>query len=232
MRDWKAYAGHLRALREQDPAGVFVGADVVLELLEECAELYEAMVRISAGDELCDYCANSPDRNRCVKSDLTCLNCPCDCVCKDCNGISGFVWVGKKTEPAPEVVVTDEPPTDPANARWIIAILADDTVQPVQFNAECPGLDVLQSMVGGNIETLEFRVPRVPGRFIAVFDEEGKLKELPVNETASEALGMEIDYLAGTVLLLKIEGENIVTLTADETGKLMDALGAEWEVRS
>ena len=74
MRDWNAYAEHLRAMREQDPAGVFVGADVVLELIEERCMLIRTMVRIVHGeDDLCRYCANStPDA--CMMHGGTCAD--------------------------------------------------------------------------------------------------------------------------------------------------------------
>ena len=234
MRDWKAYADHLRALTEQDPAGVFVGADVVLELIEDRMEMLRAMIRIGTGGEICEYCEHVRYAEDCVEYECECEHCHHTCECRSCTNGSGFVWAGRKTEPAPEVVVTDDAPEDLAGVerRHIIVIDSDGTVSVRNVASVVePSLAFLQSMVGGNIETIEFRAPEVPGRFVAVFDEEGKLKDLPANDTATLVLSMGLDYFVGTVLFLKIEGENIVTLTTDETKKLMDALDAEWEVQ-
>lgn len=235
MRDWNAYADHLRSLREQDPAGVFVGADVVLELIEERCMLIRTMVRIVHGeDDLCRYCANStPDA--CMMHGGTCDTCPSkDCVCMMCDEMDRFIWAGVPKDPAPVFLVSDEPAA-PSDARWVIAMLSDGGVMPLQ-TVERPGLDTLQAMVGGNIETLEFRIPGRGVRFVGVFDEEGKLKDLPVNELATREFMVERsclagDYLAGTVLLLKIEGEDIVGLTTEETAMLMRCLDKEWEAQ-
>lgn len=235
MRDWIAYADHLRALAEQDPSGVFVGADVVLELIEERREILRAMVNLSAGGEICEYCEHVRYAENCVEYDCDCEHCHHTCECRDCTFGSGFVWAGSKPEPAPEVTVSDEAPADPDSARWTIAMLADGSVMPLEIG-EHPGLEQLQTMVGGYIQTLEFRIPGRGARFIGVFDEEGKLKDLPVNELATREFMVERsclagDYLAGTVLLLKIEGEDIVGLTTEETAMLMRCLDKEWEAQ-
>lgn len=235
MRDWIAYADHLISLREQDPAGVFVGADVVLELIEERMEMLRAMVDVAKTCDICEYCAHKPDFAKCESNDLLCYDCKHTCVCKDCHDFVGFVWAGSRPEPAPEVTVSDEAPADPAGARWTIAMLADGSVMPLEIS-EHPGLEQLQTMVGGYIETLEFRIPGRGVRFVGVFDEEGKPKDLPVNELATREFMAERsclagDYLAGTVLLLKIEGEDIVGLTPEETAMLMRCLDKGWEAQ-
>ncbi len=235
MRDWKTYADHLRALTEQDPAGVFIGADVVLELIDERTEMLRAIIRLGTGGEICEYCAKHRYTERCVEYDCDCEHCHYTCECRSCTNGSGFVWAGSKSEPAPEVTVTDESPADPVSARWTIAMLADGTVMPMEIS-ERPGLDQLQTMVGGYIQTLEFRIPGRGVRFVGVFDEEGKLKDLPVNDLATrefmeERSGLAGDYLVGTVLLLKVEGEDIVGLTTEETAMLMRCLGKEWEAK-
>lgn len=235
MRDWNAYADHLRAMREQDPAGVFVSADVMLELLEEREEILRAMVQISAGNEICEYCEHVRYATNCVEYDCDCEHCHHTCECRNCTFGSDFVWAGSRPEPAPAVSVEDEASADPASAWWTVAMLADGSVMPMQIG-ERPGLDALQTMVGGLIETIEFRVAGHGVRYVAVFDEEGKLKDLPVNELATQRFmeecdGAPADYIVGTVLLLKIEGENIVSLTTEETAKLMECLGKEWEAQ-
>ena len=240
MRDWIAYADHLRALAEQDPSGVFVGADVVLELIEDRMEMLRAMIRIGTGGEICAYCEHVRYAENCVECECDCEHCHHTCECRSCTNGSGFVWAGSKPEPAPEVTVSDEAPADPAGARWIVSMLADGEVIPVRFSSEIsgerPGLDALQAMVGGPIETIEFRVAGHGVRYVAVFDEEGKLKDLPVNELATQRFmeecdGAPADYIVGTVLLLKIEGDNIVSLTTAETAKLMESLGKKWEAQ-
>ena len=235
MRDWNAYADHLRALAEQDPSGVFVGADVVLELIEERREILRAMVEISAGNEICAYCEHVRYAENCVEYECDCEHCHYTCECRSCTNGSGFIWSGRKSEPAPEITVSDEAPTDLDSARWTIAMLADGSVMPLEIS-ERPGLEQLQTMVGGLLQTLEFRIPGRGVRFVCVFDEEGKLKGLPANELATQEFMVERsclsgDYLAGTVLLLKIEGEDIVGLTTEETAMLMRCLDKEWEAQ-
>lgn len=235
MRDWNAYADHLRSLREQDPAGVFVGADVVLELIEDRMEMLRAMIRLGTCGNICEYCAKYRYAENCVEYECDCEHCHYTCECRSCTNGSGFVWAGSKPEPAPEITVEDEAPSDPASARWTVAMLADGTVMPLEIS-ERPGLEQLQTMVGGHIETLEFRIPGRGVRFVGVFDEEGKLKDLPVNELATQEFMVDRsclsgDYLAGTVLLLKIEGEDIVGMTAEETAMLMRCFDKEWEAQ-
>ena len=230
MRDWNAYAEHFREPTGTDACSVFVGADIMLELLEEREEILWAMVDVAKNGDLCEYCARKPDFAKCESSDLLCYDCKHTCVCKDCHDFAGFVWAGSRPEPAPEITVEDETPADPASARWTIAMLAGGSVMPIGIS-ERPGLEQLQTMVGGYIETIEFRAPGRGLRFVAVFDEEGKLKNLPENVRATESLAPVADYLAGTVLILKVEGENIVGLTASETADLMGLLGEEWEAQ-
>lgn len=236
MRDWIAYADHLCALAEQDPSGVFVGADVVLELIEDRMEMLRAMIRIGAGGDICEYCEHVRHAEDCPNYDCICDHCHYTCECRDCTDCSGFVWQERsKPDPAPEITVEDEAPADPAGARWTIAMLADGSVMPLEIS-ERPGLEQLQTMVGGLIQTLEFRIPGRGVRFVGVFDEEGKLKGLPENELATREFMVERsclagDYLAGTVLLLKIEGEDIVGLTTEETAMLMRCLDKKWEAQ-
>lgn len=233
MRDWKSWKESVRAMSDDDRAGMFVHVDTLIELVDDLAKMTQALLRVARTGDICEFCANRPDANRCLINDLTCPGCPRDCVCKGCDGFDGFLW--RKSEPAPEVSVEDEAPADPASAWWTVAMLADGSVMPMQIG-ECPGLEQLQTMVGGLIETIEFRVPGMGRRFVAVFDEEGKLKDLPVNELATQRFMEECDsapadYIVGTVLLLKIEGENIVSLTTEETAKLMECLGKKWEAQ-
>ena len=233
MRDWKSWMESVQAMSDADRSGMFVHVDTLIELVDDLAEMTQALLRVARTGDICEFCANRPDANRCLINDMMCPDCPRDCVCKGCDGFGGFQW--RKSEPSPEVTVEDEAPADPASARWTVAMLADGSVMPLEIG-ERPGLEQLQTMVGGLIQTLEFRIPGRGVRFVGVFDEEGKLKDLPVNALATREFMEERsclagDYLAGTVLLLKIEGEDIVGLTAEETAMLIGCLGKEWEAQ-
>lgn len=234
MRDWIAYADHLRALAEQDPSGVFVGADVVLEMIEERREILRAMVEISAGNEICEYCEHVRYAENCVEYECDCEHCHYPCECRSCTNGSGFVWTGRKSEPAPEVTVEDALPACVGYTECCCVIVIDPrdgvSVRDIPGVIE-PSLEYLRAMVDGNIETMEFRAPGMGRRFVAIFSEEGKLKNLPANKPATEALSLAGDYLSGTVLVLKIEGENIVGLTTSEAAGLMGLFGEEWEAQ-
>lgn len=235
MKDWKSWKESVQAMSDAARAGMFVHVDTLIELVDTMRDMVRALVHVAKTGDLCEYCANKPDFEKCADNDMLCYDCKRACVCKDCHDFAGFVWAGSKPEPVPEVTVSDEAPADPASARWTISMLADGSVIPLEIG-ERPGLEQLQTMVGGYIETLEFRIPGRGVRFVGVFDEEGKLKNLPVNELATREFMAERsrlagDYLAGTVLLLKIEGEDIVSLTTEETAMLMRCLDKEWEAQ-
>lgn len=65
-------------------------------------------------------------------------------------------------------------------------------------------LEQLQRVVGGYIETV-----RTQGNsdYILILDDEGKLKDKPVNKPATVLYGNPLDVIVGTVILARVEGD-------------------------
>lgn len=105
----------------------------------------------------------------------------------------------------------------------IIKIKPNGTVEKI----DCDNitLDYLQSEVDGYIETL--RIKDAPDRcLIMIIDEEGKLKNKPVNELAGEIAYIRFDdYIVGDVIIVKEQDDDFVPLTDDEADKFIDWLG-------
>ena len=99
-----------------------------------------------------------------------------------------------------------------APRHLVVMIRADGTVETVEVGEEIT-LHRLQVLVGGYIETVSPRFP-VSDELVMLCDEEGKLKEMPVNELASAcAYLLEGDCLAGDVIILSVDNEDFVGLT-------------------
>ncbi|MBQ2389610.1 MAG: DUF3846 domain-containing protein [Clostridia bacterium] len=107
----------------------------------------------------------------------------------------------------------------------VIKIMANGTVE--KTDCENITLDYLQSEVDGYIETL--RIKDAPGRcLIMIIDEEGKLKNKPVNELAGDIAYIRFDdYIVGDVVIVKEQDDDFVPLTDDEANKFMNWL-CEW----
>lgn len=107
----------------------------------------------------------------------------------------------------------------------IIKIRPNGTVE--QIDCEDITLDYLQSAVDGYIETL--RIKDAPDRcLIMIIDEEGKLKNKPVNELAGEIAYIRFDdYIVGDAVIVKEQDDDFIPLTDDEANEFMDWLG-EW----
>ena len=60
------------------------------------------------------------------------------------------------------------------------------------------------AMDGGWVETINLN-----GGFVMVIDEEGKLKELPRNNLATEIFGAPGDYIVGNALVCLDKGEEL-----------------------
>lgn len=105
----------------------------------------------------------------------------------------------------------------------IIKIKPNGTVEKI--DCENITLDYLQSEVDGYIETL--RIKGAPDRcLIMIIDEEGKLKNKPVNELAREIAYIRFDdYIVGDVIIVKEQDDDFVPLTDDEADKFIDWLG-------
>ena len=96
-----------------------------------------------------------------------------------------------------------------------------------QIDCEDITLDYLQSEVDGYIETI--RLKDTPNRhLLMVIDEEGKLKDKPINDLAGKIAYIRFDdYIVGDVVIVKEQDEDFVSLTDDEANEFMDWLG-EW----
>ena len=96
-----------------------------------------------------------------------------------------------------------------------------------QIDCEYITLDYLQSEVDGYIETV--RIKDTPNRhLLMVIDEEGKLKNKPINDLAGKIAYIRFDdYIVGDVVIVKEQDEDFVSLTDDEANEFMDWLG-EW----
>lgn len=107
----------------------------------------------------------------------------------------------------------------------IIKITPNGIVEKI--DCEDITLDYLQSAVDGYIETL--RIKDAPDRcLIMIIDEEGKLKNKPVNELAGEIAYIKFDdYIVGDVVIVKEQDGDFVPLTDDEADKFLDWLGEQ-----
>ena len=94
-----------------------------------------------------------------------------------------------------------------------------------QIDCEDITLDYLQSEVDGYIETV--RIKDMPNRhLLMVIDEEGKLKNKPINDLAGKIAYIRFDdYIVGDVVIVKEQDEDFVPLTDDEANEFMDWLG-------
>lgn len=96
-----------------------------------------------------------------------------------------------------------------------------------QIDCEDITLDYLQSEVDGYIETV--RIKDMPNRhLLMVIDEEGKLKDKPINDLAGKIAYIRFDdYIVGDVVIVKEQDDDFVPLTDDEANKFMNWL-CEW----
>lgn len=86
------------------------------------------------------------------------------------------------------------------------------------------GLLELQSLVGGSIET----VPTERDGFLLIVNEEGKIENLPRNRKATGILPhfmQKLDYIAGTVVLMKRGKEDVEPLSKEEAERWLEIIG-------
>lgn len=109
--------------------------------------------------------------------------------------------------------------------RYIILLRPDGDHETRQVAEEGPTLKELQEAVGGHIET----VPSVladewtgepGGKVIMVINEEGKLKGLPVNTTATLLSQLLFDNIVGNAVLCEAKGEDILGFTRAAAGMI------------
>ncbi|MBQ7950285.1 MAG: DUF3846 domain-containing protein [Clostridia bacterium] len=107
-----------------------------------------------------------------------------------------------------------------------IIITADGKISQcdVEKNGE-PLYDLVRKTVDGFMEHIYF--PGLPG-YIGTVDEEGKLKEKPVNVLATRLYQNPLDFLVGDVIILKygtFEGDSdIVGIPDEEANQLMNLI--------
>ena len=107
----------------------------------------------------------------------------------------------------------------------IIKIEPNGTVRKIE--RDYVTLDFLQDMVDGYIETI--RIKGGPDRrLLMVIDEEGKLKDKPINDLVGKIAYIRFDdYIVGDVVIVKEQDDDFVPLTDDEANKFMNWL-CEW----
>ena len=81
-------------------------------------------------------------------------------------------------------------------------------------------LEILQQIVGGNIETVPCTIP-CDGidaeSLVMVLNEEGKLRNMEENELATAVSGMwGNDVLVGNAVILGVKGDELVCLKAED----------------
>ena len=86
-----------------------------------------------------------------------------------------------------------------------IKLRAADGFETGPFTEKENRLEWLQKQVGGYIETIS-----LPGDFVMILNEEGKINKLPLNHAATNIavkVGGYADLIVGDVLILKENGE-------------------------
>lgn len=84
------------------------------------------------------------------------------------------------------------------------------------------GLFELQSLVGGDIET----VPTEREGFLLLVNEEGKIEKLRFNRAATKILpGWMRDAICGTAVLMKRGPEDLEPLSAEEAERWIEIIG-------
>ena len=107
--------------------------------------------------------------------------------------------------------------------RYVIIIEPDGEVRKRLWLPE-EGLLELQSLVGGNIET----VPTERDGFLLIVNEEGKYEQLPRNRKATKILPrvMQIrDYIAGKAVLMKRGKEDVEPFSKEEAERWLSVIG-------
>ena len=104
-------------------------------------------------------------------------------------------------------------PESSAPRHLAVMIRSDGTVETVEVGEEIT-LHRLQVLVGGYIETVSPRFP-VSDKLVMICDEEGKLKEKPVNN-----LGSACAYLLGDAIILSVDRDDFVGLTESQASAI------------
>ena len=90
---------------------------------------------------------------------------------------------------------------------------------------EDPALSKLHEIVGGYIEGVALDLP-VSDPIVMLCDEEGKIKDKPVNNIASAIMAAyPFDYCVGDALILAMDGDDLVGLTESQMTVLKAIVG-------
>lgn len=107
--------------------------------------------------------------------------------------------------------------------RYVIIIEPDGEVRKRIWLPE-EGLLELQSIVGGNVET----VPTEREGYLLIVNEDGKNEQLPRNRKATKILPhiMQIrDYIVGTAVLMKRGKEDVEPFSKEEAERWLSVIG-------
>lgn len=88
---------------------------------------------------------------------------------------------------------------------------------PLDYNDT---LEDLQRIIGGHIEYVQ-----VDDRLFLICDEEGKLKNLPINNNATKLIDCR-DVIVGNCLLVATDGENNANCTYRDLQNVLKKCGA------
>lgn len=103
--------------------------------------------------------------------------------------------------------------------RYAIIIPSDGAAALLHCDeGEGLGLETLQALVGGRIETVPTALSEgwsgeegvIP---ILIVNEEGKLVGLPYNDVATDVSALLYDYICGNAVLLGARGEELIGFT-------------------
>lgn len=86
--------------------------------------------------------------------------------------------------------------------------------------ANVPSLEWLQEKVGGYIETVPVH-NRIGSNLVMVVDEEGKYKDYTANLFATAATPLFADFIFGTAVILREDGEDLIGFDYNEAKALL-----------
>ncbi len=96
--------------------------------------------------------------------------------------------------------------------------------KPARVEDVGESLKDLQKIVGGYIETFPAS-PDGRGPVVGVCDEEGKFKDYKASRVIRNSDGRIIDVIMGTFFIVRIEGEEFVSLRDEDIEKFMKIYG-------
>lgn len=89
--------------------------------------------------------------------------------------------------------------------------------------ADVPSLGWLQGKVGGYIEIVNVH-GRIGSNLKMVIDEEGKYKDYTANLFATAATPLFADFIFGTAVILRMDGEDLIGFDYNEAKSILQRL--------